>query len=216
MKEEVQKNPERNDNTQENKEADNQKKTDGDLKNKTENIISNEDKIIELEEKLVRSLAEMENQRRRFEKEKEDAYEFGGFIFAKESLSIIDNLDRAKTSIQNDETFKKNKDLNKILENFEIIQKDLLSVFKKNSIEQINCINKKFDPNYHQAMLAIESENKEPGIIIQEIQKGFTMKGRLLRPSLVGVTKNKSKQSDIEDKKSKKDHENKENNENKK
>ncbi len=216
MKEEVQKNPERNDNTQENKEADNQKKTDGDLKNKTENIISNEDKIIELEEKLVRSLAEMENQRRRFEKEKEDAYEFGGFIFAKESLSIIDNLDRAKTSIQNDETFKKNKDLNKILENFEIIQKDLLSVFKKNSIEQINCINKKFDPNYHQAMLEIESENKEPGIIIQEIQKGFTMKGRLLRPSLVGVTKNKSKQSDIEDKKSKKDHENKENNENKK
>ena len=138
------------------------------------------------------------------------------FIFAKESLSIIDNLDRAKTSIQNDETFKKNKDLNKILENFEIIQKDLLSVFKKNSIEQINCINKKFDPNYHQAMLEIESENKEPGIIIQEIQKGFTMKGRLLRPSLVGVTKNKSKQSDIEDKKSKKDHENKENNENKK
>ena len=161
------------------------------IKEKIEEPDSYEDKIKKLEDKIVRSLAEMENQRRRFEKEKDDAYEFGGFVLAKESLSVIDNLDRAKISILNDETFKNNKDLNKILENFEIIQKDLISVFKKNSIEQINCLNKKFDPNLHQAMLEIESENKEPGIVVQEIQKGFTIKGRLLRPSLVGITKNK-------------------------
>ena len=170
------------------------------IKEKIEESKSNEDKIKELEDKIIRSLAEMENQRRRFEKEKEDAYEFGGFVLAKESLSVIDNLDRAKTSILNDETFKNNKDLNKILENFEIVQKDLISVFKKNSIEQINCLNKKFDPNLHQAMLEIESENKEPGIVVQEIQKGFTIKGRLLRPSLVGITKNKSKEENKEEK----------------
>ena len=170
------------------------------IKEKIEESKSNEDKIKELEDKIIRSLAEMENQRRRFEKEKEDAYEFGGFVLAKESLSVIDNLDRAKTSILNDETFKNNKDLNKILENFEIVQKDLISVFKKNSIEQINCLNKKFDPNLHQAMLEIESENKEPGIVVQEIQKGFTIKGRLLRPSLVGITKSKSKEENNDEK----------------
>ena len=170
------------------------------IKEKIEESKSNEDKIKELEDKIIRSLAEMENQRRRFEKEKEDAYEFGGFVLAKESLSVIDNLDRAKTSILNDETFKNNKDLNKILENFEIVQKDLISVFKKNSIEQINCLNKKFDPNLHQAMLEIESENKEPGIVVQEIQKGFTIKGRLLRPSLVGITKSKSKEENKDEK----------------
>jgi len=154
------------------------------------NLIKDE-KIKDLEEKLVRSLAEMENQRRRFEKEKEDAFDFGGFAFARESLLLIDNLDRAKISISNNEIFKKNNELSKILETFDVVQKDLISIFKRNGIELINCLNKKFDPNYHQAMLEIEDENKEPGIIVQEIQKGFTMKGRLLRPSLVGVTKKK-------------------------
>tara|TARA_Y100000741_G_C18221413_1_gene546038 strand:+ start:652 stop:1299 length:648 start_codon:yes stop_codon:yes gene_type:complete len=168
-------------------------------KEKIQEPKSNEDKIKELEDKVVRSLAEMENQRRRFEKEKDDAYEYGGFVLAKESLSVIDNLDRAKISIINDETFKNNKDLEKILENFEIIQKDLISVFKKNSIEQINCLNKKFDPNLHQAMLEVESESKEPGIVVQEIQKGFTIKGRLLRPSLVGITKSKPKNENKDD-----------------
>ena len=149
------------------------------------------EKIKDLEEKLIRSLAEMENQRRRFEKEKEDAFDFGGFAFARESLLLIDNLDRAKISISNNEIFKKNNELSKILETFDVVQKDLISIFKRNGIELINCLNKKFDPNYHQAMLEIEDENKEPGIIVQEIQKGFTMKDRLLRPSLVGVTKKK-------------------------
>ena len=154
--------------------------------------LTKDEKIKDLEEKLVRSLAEMENQRRRFEKEKEDAFDFGGFSFARESLLLIDNLDRAKISISNNEIFKKNNELSKILETFDVVQKDLISIFKRNGIELINCLNKKFDPNYHQAMLEIEDENKEPGIIVQEIQKGFTMKGRLLRPSLVGVTKKKN------------------------
>ena len=153
--------------------------------------LTKDEKIKDLEEKLVRSLAEMENQRRRFEKEKEDAFDFGGFAFARESLLLIDNLDRAKISISNNEIFKKNNELSKILETFDVVQKDLISIFKRNGIELINCLNKKFDPNYHQAMLEIEDENKEPGIIVQEIQKGFTMKDRLLRPSLVGVTKKK-------------------------
>ena len=185
-------------------------------KEKIQEPKSNEDKIKEFEDKVVRSLAEMENQRRRFEKEKDDAYEYGGFVLAKESLSVIDNLDRAKVSIINDETFKNNKDLEKILENFEIIQKDLISVFKKNSIEQINCLNKKFDPNLHQAMLEVESENKEPGIVVQEIQKGFTIKGRLLRPSLVGITKGKTKNEnkDEKDKNIKKDENSQKNQEN--
>ena len=151
--------------------------------------LTKDEKIKDLEDKLVRSLAEMENQRRRFEKEKEDAFDFGGFAFARESLLLIDNLDRAKISISNNEIFKKNNELSKILETFDVVQKDLISIFKRNGIELINCLNKKFDPNYHQAMLEIEDENKEPGIIVQEIQKGFTMKGRLLRPSLVGVKK---------------------------
>ena len=155
--------------------------------------ISNEEKIKELEDKLVRSLAEMENQRRRFEKEKEDAFEFGGFAFAKESLSLIDNLERAKISLKNDEILKKNDSLKKILEIFEVIEKDLLSIFKKNGIEPIQSLNQKFDPNFHQAMLEIEDQNKESGIVVQEIQKGYTMKERLLRPSLVGVTKKTSK-----------------------
>ena len=150
---------------------------------------TSEIKIKVLEEKIARTLAEMENQIRRYEKEKDEAFEFGGFNFAKECLSLIDNLDRARISISSDETFKNNKDLPKILENFEIIQKDLISVFKKNNIEKIDCLNKKFDPNFHQAMLEIEDSEKEPGLIVDEMQKGFTMGERLLRPSLVSVTK---------------------------
>jgi len=155
--------------------------------------ISDQEKIKELEDKLVRSLAEMENQRRRFEKEKEDAFEFGGFAFAKESLSLIDNLERAKISLKNEEILKKHDSLKKILDVFEVIEKNLLSVFKKNGIEPIKSLNKKFDPNFHQAMLEIEDQNKESGIVVQEIQKGYTMKERLLRPSLVGVTKKTDK-----------------------
>jgi len=163
----------------------------------------------ELEEKILRSLAEMENQRRRFEKERDEAFEFGGFAFAKESLALIDNLERAKSSFQNDEKFKQNKDFPKIIEAFDVIEKDLIKIFKRNGIEQINCLNKKFDPNFHQAMLEIDDDSKEAGTIIQEIQKGYTMKERLLRPSLVGITK-----FILED--TKKDKENKENNGSKK
>ena len=152
---------------------------------------SPEDKLKSVEEKLLRSLAEMENQRRRFEKEREEAFEFGGFSFAKESLSLIDNIDRAIESFKNDEKIKKNNDLHKIIDGIEIVKKDLISIFKKNGIEQINCINKKFDPNYHQAMLEMEDPGKETGLVVQELQKGYMMKDRLLRPSLVAVTKKK-------------------------
>ena len=150
---------------------------------------SPEDKLKVTEEKLLRTLAEMENQRRRFEKEREEAFEFGGFSFAKESLSLLDNIDRAVTSFKNDEKLKNNKDLNKVIDGIEIVKKDLISIFKKNGIEPIECINKKFDPNFHQAMLEIEDNTKNSGTVIQEIQKGYMMKDRLLRPSLVGVTK---------------------------
>ena len=143
-------------------------------------------------------MAEMENQRRRFEKEKQEAFEFGGFNFAAESLLLIDNIDRAIASFKNDESLKNNKDLNKIIDGIEIVKKDLVSIFKKNGIEPIECINKKFDPNFHQAMLEVENNTKQPGTVIQEIQKGYMMKDRLLRPSLVGVAKK------IEDKKEKK------------
>ena len=166
-------------------------------------------KVKELEEKVLRTLAEMENQRRRFEKEREDAFEFGGFAFAKESLALIDNLERAKTSFTNDKKFKENRDSSKILEIFEILEKDLIAIFKRNNIEQIICLNKKFDPNFHQAMLEIDNTSKEPGTVVQEIQKGYTMKDRLLRPSLVGVTRFKNE--DI-----KKDQENKDNHDTKK
>jgi len=155
-----------------------------------------EEKLKKTQEKLLRSMAEMENQRRRFEKEKEEAFEFGGFNFAKESLSLLDNIDRAISSFKNDEKLKNNKDLNKIIDGIDVIKKDLISIFKKNGIEVIECINKKFDPNFHQAMLEIENSTKEPGIIIQEIQKGYMMKSRLLRPSLVGVTKKTSEKAD--------------------
>ena len=148
-----------------------------------------EEKLKAVQEKLLRTMAEMENQRRRFEKEKKEAFEFGGFNFAAESLLLIDNIDRAIVSFKSDESLKNNKDLNKIIEGIEIVKKDLVSIFKKNGIEAIECINKKFDPNFHQAMLELEDNTKESGTVVQEMQKGYMMKNRLLRPSLVGVTK---------------------------
>jgi len=147
------------------------------------------------QEKLLRSMAEMENQRRRFEKEKQEAYEFGGFNLAAESVSLIDNIDRAIASFKNDESLKNSKDFNKIIDGIEIVKKDLISIFKKNGIEAIECINKKFDPNFHQAMLEVENNTKEPGTVVQEIQKGYMMKSRLLRPSLVGVAKKREEKS---------------------
>ena len=168
-----------------------------------------EEKIIELEDKLSRTFAEMENQRRRFEKEKEEAFEYGGFVLAKEALSLIDNLERSKQILSNDESIKNSETLKKTLEHFDIINKDLISTFSKNNIKPIESLNKKLDPNIHQAMMEIEDDSKEPGTIVQEIQKGFMIKDRLLRPSLVGVSK-KCENKD------KKNQENKDNLDNKK
>ena len=148
-----------------------------------------EEKIAELEDKVARTFAEMENQRRRFEKEKEDAFEYGGYSFAKEALNLIDNLDRSKHVLESDDKLKETEALKKTLEHLDIIKKDLISIFEKNNIKPIDSLNKKLDPNFHQAMMEIEDDTKEPGTIIQEIQKGFTIKDRLLRPSLVGVAK---------------------------
>jgi len=158
--------------------------------------LSPEDKIKELEEKLTRTLAEMENQRRRFEKEKDDAFEYGGFSFARESLNLIDNFDRAKQSLENDEKIKGTDVLKKTLEHLDIVKKDLISIFKKSNIEEIVAVDKKLDPNLHQAMMEVEDNNKEPGTIVQEIQKGFKMKDRLLRPSLVAVSKKTEKKEE--------------------
>jgi len=166
--------------------------------------LSPEDKIKELEEKLARTLAEMENQRRRFEKEKDDAFEYGGFSFARESLNLIDNFDRAKQSLENDEKIKGSDALKKTLEHLDIVKKDLISIFKKNSIEEIVAVDKKLDPNLHQAMMEVEDNNKEPGTIVQEIQKGFKMKDRLLRPSLVAVSKKTEKNEEKSEEKTKK------------
>ena len=151
--------------------------------------ITPEEKIKELEDKVIRTLAEMENQRRRFEKEKVDAFEYGGFAFAKEALNLIDNLERSKQILENDEALKDTEALKKTLEHFNIINKDMVSIFSKNNIKSIDSIGKKLDPNLHQAMMEIEDDQKEPGTIVQEIQKGFMMKDRLLRPALVGVSK---------------------------
>jgi len=164
-----------------------------------------EDKLNHAEDKILRTLAEMENQRRRFEKERQEAFEFGGFNFAKESLVLLDNIDRATTSFKNDETIKNNESLDKILDGIEIVKKDLISIFKKNGIEPINCINKKFDPNFHQAMLEVDNNEKENGTIVQEIQRGYMMKNRLLRPSLVAVTKKSQKNNIGSDNSEKKD-----------
>ena len=150
-----------------------------------------EEKIAELEDKVARTFAEMENQRRRFEKEKDDAYEYGGYSFAKEALNLLDNLERSKAALENDDNLKNTEALKKIVDHLNIINDDMLSIFKKNNIEPIKSIDQKLDPNLHQAMMEIEDESKEPGTIVQEIQKGFMMKDRLLRPSLVGVSKRK-------------------------
>ena len=167
-----------------------------------------EEIIKELEDKLARAFAEMENQRRRFEKEKEDAFEYGGTSFAKEALNLIDNLQRSKLVLENDEKLKDSDALKKILEHLDILNKDLISIFSKNNIQSIDCLNKKLDPNLHQAMMEIEDDQKEPGTIVQEIQKGFTIKDRLLRPSLVAV----SKKTENKTQKSAENKENKENN----
>jgi molecular chaperone GrpE len=158
--------------------------------------IAPEEKIKELEDKLARTFAEMENQRRRFEKEKDDAFDYGGFAFAKEALNLIDNLERSKLILENDEALKDSEALKKTLEHFEIINKDLVSIFAKNNIKQIDCINKKLDPNLHQAMMEVEDDQKEPGTIVQEVQRGFMIKDRLLRPSLVGVSKKTEKKDE--------------------
>ena len=158
--------------------------------------VSLEEKILELEDKLARTFAEMENQRRRFEKEKEDAFDYGGFALAKEALNLIDNLARSKLILESDEALKDTEALKKTLEHFDIINKDLISIFTKNNIKPIECLNKKLDPNLHQAMMEIEDEQKEPGTIVQEVQKGFMIKDRLLRPSLVGVSKKTENKDD--------------------
>merc|ERR1712086_22411 len=170
----------------------------GDPKEKNEEIkeITPEEKIKELEDKVARTFAEMENQRRRFEKEKDDAFDYGGFSFAKEALNLIDNLERSKQILESDEVLKDTEALKKTLEHFEIISKDMVSIFSKNGISSVVSIGKKLDPNQHQAMMEIDDDQKEPGTIVQEIQKGFMMKDRLLRPALVGVSKKTKIQDD--------------------
>ena len=161
-----------------------------------EKEISPEEKIKELEDKLIRTFAEMENQRRRFEKEKDEAFDYGGFSFAKEALNLIDNLERSKLILESDDKLKETEALKKTIEHLDIINKDLISIFTKNNIKPIVSLNKKLDPNFHQAMMEIEDDEKEPGTIVQEIQKGFMIKDRLLRPSLVGVSKKTEKKSE--------------------
>jgi molecular chaperone GrpE len=169
--------------------------------------ITPEEKILELKDKMARTFAEMENQRRRFEKEREDAFSYGGFAFAKETLNLIDNLERSKQILENDEVLKNSEALKKTLEHFDIINKDMVSILSKNGITTIDSIGKKLDPNLHQAMIEIDDDQKEPGTIVQEIQKGFMMKDRLLRPSLVGV----SKKAEIKEKKNEENRENSDN-----
>ena len=180
----------KNDENLEDNETENQGVKKSDIEDKEEEKeITPEEKIIELEDKLARTFAEMENQRRRFEKEKEDAFEYGGFSLAKEALNLIDNLERSKQVLENDEKLKDTDALKKTLEHLKIINNDLISIFSKNNIKPIECLNKKLDPNFHQTMMEIEDDKKEPGTIVHEIQKGFTIKDRLLRPALVSVSK---------------------------
>ena len=162
-----------------------------------------EEKFKQTEEKLLRTLAESENQRRRFEKEVREAIDFGGFNFAKETLALLDNLQRAKISIKNDQSFKNKEDLNKFLKNLEVIEKDLVGIFEKNNIKKIQCLKKKFDPNIHQAMLEVEDDSLEPGLIVQEIQPGYMFQERLLRPSFVAVSKKKTDKDKKQDNKGK-------------
>ena len=170
-------------------ELNNDAKPDATVSSEPPKEITPEEKILELEDKLARAFAEMENQRRRFEKEREDAFNYGGFAFAKETLNLIDNLERSKQILESDEILKNSEALKKTLEHFDIINKDMVSILSKNGITPLDSIGKKLDPNFHQAMMEIDDDQKEPGTIIQEIQKGFMMKDRLLRPSLVGVSK---------------------------
>ena len=171
---------------------------------KKEKEVTPEQELETLKDKLARTFAEMENQRRRFEKEREDAYDYGGYSFAKEALNLLDNLERSKAVLENDEKLKDTEALKKIVEHLDIINNDMLSIFKKNNIEPIKSINEKLDPNLHQAMMEIEDDSKESGTIVQEIQKGFMMKDRLLRPSLVGVSKKKAKEEKERDQKDEK------------
>ena len=183
--------------TEESLDAENQKSADQNVELKEDAKESTpEEKINELEDKVARTFAEMENQRRRFEKEKGEAFEYGGYSFAKEALNLIDNLERSKQVLESDEKLKDTEALKKSLEHLDIIKKDTISIFEKNDIKAIESLNKKLDPNFHQAMIEIEDNTKEPGTIIQEIQKGFTIKDRLLRPSLVGVSKKTSKKDE--------------------
>jgi molecular chaperone GrpE len=183
-----------NENNEADKKSDDNKEENKIVEEKKE--LTPEERIKELEDKLARTFAEMENQRRRFEKEKDDAYEYGGFAFAKEALNLIDNLARSKLILESDDALKDTEALKKTLEHFDIINKDLISIFTKNNIKPIDCLNKKLDPNLHQAMMEIEDNQKEPGTIVQEVQKGFMIKERLLRPSLVGVSKKTEKKED--------------------
>ena len=182
-----------------NKNQDTSENEDSEKLNKPEEIAepSIEDRLKDAQDKLLRALAETENQRRRFERETKEAFEYGGFNLAREMLSVLDNLQRAYQSIKNDESLKDNEDLNKFLKNIEIVEKDLITIFEKNDIKKINCLNEKFDPNSHQAMLEMEDENANPGTVLQEIQPGYFYKDKLLRPSFVAVAKKK----DIKDNK---------------
>ncbi|MDB4827926.1 nucleotide exchange factor GrpE [Candidatus Pelagibacter sp.] len=183
-----------NENNETDKKSDDNKEENKVVEEKKE--LTPEESIKELEDKLARTFAEMENQRRRFEKEKDDAYEYGGFAFAKEALNLIDNFARSKLILESDDALKDTEALKKTLEHFDIINKDLISIFTKNNIKPIDCLNKKLDPNLHQAMMEIEDDQKEPGTIVQEVQKGFMIKDRLLRPSLVGVSKKTEKKEE--------------------
>ena len=189
------------------KNLDQEKTEDSKEENSLKAEVSQEEQIKELEDKLVRTFAEMENQRRRYEKERDDAFNYGGFNFAKETLNLLDNLERSKASLENDEKLKNTEILKKTVDHLNIIYSDMVSIFKKNGIEEIKSIDQKLDPNLHQAMLEIEDNNKEPGTVVQEIQKGFMMKDRLLRPSLVAVSK-KTTESDKKTEKSEKNIEN--------
>ena len=194
----------------ENSESTNLDKEQAPVQKDEETELEPSEKIKSLEDKIARTLAEMENQRRRYEKEKDDAFEYGGFAFAKEVLNLLDNLERSKQSLENDETLKNNDGLKKIIEHLDIIYNDMISILKKNNIELIKAIGEKLDPNLHQAMLEIEDSSKESGTIVQEIQKGFLMKERLLRPSLVGVSKKNLKKDNNREQNDKKDEENQE------
>ncbi len=191
--------PEEENTIEENKEDLNEGKSE-ENEVETKKEISPEEKIVELEDKLTRSFAELENQRRRFEKEKDEAFDYGGMVFARDALNLLDNLERSKQSINNDQNLDKDSK-KKIMDHIEIILNDTLTIFKKNNIIPVNSINEKLDPNKHQAMMEIEDDSKEPGTIVQEIQTGFMLKDRLLRPSLVGVSKKPQKKGEKETKK---------------